>query len=92
MSEIPVPSEADNAGRDHHPVAFSMFMEGGALKPDQTLGKTDEARASSLKCHAHRSRFCGRLRQARRCGYRCVRDVIFYVGDSAGGFHGGPAQ
>lgn len=38
MSEIPVPSEADNAGRDHHPVAFSMFMAGGALKPDQRTG------------------------------------------------------
>ena len=42
MSEIRVPSEADNAGRDHHPVAFSMFMAGGGLKPGQTVGKTDD--------------------------------------------------
>src|SRR5882672_11408260 len=42
MCEIRNPSEADNAGRDHHPVAFSMFMAGGGIKPGQTVGKTDD--------------------------------------------------
>lgn len=42
MCEIRNPSEADNAGRDHHPVAFSMWMAGGGVKPGQIVGKTDD--------------------------------------------------
>jgi uncharacterized protein (DUF1501 family) len=42
MCEIRNPAEADNAGRDHHPVAFSMWMAGGGIKPGQTVGKTDD--------------------------------------------------
>jgi hypothetical protein len=42
MCEIRDPSEAGNAGRDHHPVAFSMFMAGGGIKAGQTVGKTDD--------------------------------------------------
>ncbi|MDP9170060.1 MAG: DUF1501 domain-containing protein [Acidobacteriota bacterium] len=42
MCEIRNPSEADNAGRDHHPVAFSMWMAGGGIKPGQIVGKTDD--------------------------------------------------
>ncbi len=42
MCEIRNPSEADNAGRDHHPLAFSMWMAGGGIKPGLTLGKTDD--------------------------------------------------
>ncbi|HWD98919.1 MAG TPA: DUF1501 domain-containing protein, partial [Bryobacteraceae bacterium] len=42
MCEIRNPSEADNAGRDHHPVAYSMWMAGGGIKPGQVVGKTDD--------------------------------------------------
>jgi hypothetical protein len=42
MCEIRNPNEADNAGRDHHPVAYSMWMAGGGLKAGQVVGKTDD--------------------------------------------------
>jgi uncharacterized protein (DUF1501 family) len=32
----------DNAGRDHHPQAFTAWLAGGGIKPGVTLGKTDE--------------------------------------------------
>ncbi|BDC49507.1 sulfatase [Bryobacterales bacterium F-183] len=42
MSEIRRPDEADNAGRDHHPNGYSIWMAGGGVKPGMTLGATDE--------------------------------------------------
>jgi uncharacterized protein (DUF1501 family) len=42
MSEIRRPDEADNAGRDHHPNGYSIWMAGGGVKPGQVIGKTDE--------------------------------------------------
>jgi len=42
MSEIRRPEEADNAGRDHHPNGYSIWMAGGGVKPGQVIGKTDE--------------------------------------------------
>lgn len=42
MSEIRRPDEADNAGRDHHPNGYSIWMAGGGIKPGQVIGKTDE--------------------------------------------------
>ena len=42
MSEIRKPEEAGNAGRDHHPVAYSMWMAGGGIRAGQVVGKTDE--------------------------------------------------
>ncbi len=42
MSEIRRPEEADNAGRDHHPDGFSIWMAGGGVKAGQTIGQTDE--------------------------------------------------
>ncbi len=42
MSEIRRPEEADNAGRDHHPNGFSLWLAGGGIKGGQILGKTDE--------------------------------------------------
>ncbi|MEZ5394631.1 MAG: DUF1501 domain-containing protein [Bryobacterales bacterium] len=41
MVEIRKPEEAANAGRDHHPHAFSMWMAGGGLKGGLTYGETD---------------------------------------------------
>ncbi len=42
MSEIRRPEEADNAGRDHHPNGFSLWLAGGGIKGGQVIGKTDE--------------------------------------------------
>jgi hypothetical protein len=42
MSEIRKPEDADNAGRDHHPVAYSMWMAGGGIKAGTVVGKTDD--------------------------------------------------
>lgn len=42
MVEIRKPWEAENAGRDHHPHAFSMWMAGGGMKGGHVHGETDE--------------------------------------------------
>ena len=42
MSEIRKPEDAGNAGRDHHPVAYSMWMAGGGIKGGRVIGKTDD--------------------------------------------------
>lgn len=42
MSELRRPDEADNAGRDHHPNGFTIWMAGGGVKAGQTIGRTDE--------------------------------------------------
>jgi hypothetical protein len=42
MSEIRRPEEAGNAGRDHHPDGFSMWLAGGGIRGGQVIGKTDE--------------------------------------------------
>jgi Protein of unknown function (DUF1501) len=42
MVEIRDPRDANNAGRDHHPLAYSMFLAGGGIKGGQVIGKTDD--------------------------------------------------
>jgi hypothetical protein len=42
MVEIRKPEDASNAGRDHHPNAFSMWAAGGGLRGGYTHGATDE--------------------------------------------------
>ena len=42
MCELRNPADLSSAGRDHHPVAFSMWMAGGGIKPGQIVGKTDD--------------------------------------------------
>ncbi|MGH9786174.1 MAG: DUF1501 domain-containing protein [Terriglobia bacterium] len=34
--------EEGNAGRDHHPAAYSMWLAGGGTRGGQVIGKTDE--------------------------------------------------
>lgn len=55
MSEIRKPEEADSAGRDHHPVAYSMWMAGGGIKGGQVVGSTDDLCFNILedKVHVH---------------------------------------
>ncbi len=42
MVEIRKTSDPENAGRDHHPLAYSMFLSGGGIQGGQVVGKTDE--------------------------------------------------
>ncbi len=42
MVEIRKPEDAGNAGRDHHPNAYSLWMAGGGVKGGQVHGATDE--------------------------------------------------
>jgi hypothetical protein len=36
------PALGRNAGRDHHPQAYTMWMAGGGIKPGMTYGATDD--------------------------------------------------
>ena len=42
LAEIRNTSETDNAGRDHHPLAYSMWLAGGGIKGGQVIGATDD--------------------------------------------------
>jgi uncharacterized protein (DUF1501 family) len=42
MVEIRDPRDVNNAGRDHHPLAYSLFLAGGGIKGGQVIGKTDD--------------------------------------------------
>lgn len=55
MSEIRRPEEADNAGRDHHPEGYSLWMAGGGVKGGQVIGKTDDLglRITEDPIHVH---------------------------------------
>ncbi len=55
MCEIRNPADVDNAGRDHHPVAYSMWLAGGGIKGGQVVGKTDELCFNIVedKIHVH---------------------------------------
>lgn len=48
-------SDPENMGRDHHPLAYSMFMAGGGIKGGQVVGKTDELGFNIIedKVHVH---------------------------------------
>jgi uncharacterized protein (DUF1501 family) len=55
MVEIRNTSDPDGAGRDHHPIAYSMWMAGGGIKGGQVVGKTDDLGFNILedKVHVH---------------------------------------
>ena len=42
MQEVRNTLDPDNAGRDHHPNAYSMFLAGGGVKSGTVLGRTDD--------------------------------------------------
>ncbi len=42
MSEIRKPEETANAGRDHHPVAYSAWMAGGGIKAGTVVSGNDD--------------------------------------------------
>src|SRR5580658_6942628 len=55
MVEIRDPRDVNNAGRDHHPLAYSLFLAGGGIKGGQVVGKTDELCMNVVedKVHVH---------------------------------------
>jgi hypothetical protein len=55
MVEIRDPRDVNNAGRDHHPLAYSLLMAGGGIKGGQVLGKTDDLCMNIVedKVHVH---------------------------------------
>lgn len=53
MVEIRKPEEAANAGRDHQPGAYSMWMAGGGVKAGYVHGETDELCLSITKDPVH---------------------------------------
>jgi hypothetical protein len=55
MVEIRKTSDPENAGRDHHPLAYSMMLAGGGIKGGQVVGKTDDLGFNIVedKIHVH---------------------------------------
>lgn len=55
MVEIRNTADPDNAGRDHHPLAYSMFLAGGGIKGGTVVGKTDDIGFNIVedKVHVH---------------------------------------
>lgn len=55
MSELRRPEEAGNAGRDHHPNGYSMWLAGGGIKGGQVVGRTDDLGLNIVedKVHVH---------------------------------------
>ena len=55
MVEIRNTQDPENAGRDHHPLAYSMFLAGGGIKGGTVVGKTDDIgfNIEEDKVHVH---------------------------------------
>jgi hypothetical protein len=55
MVENRVTSDPENAGRDHHPFGYSIFLAGGGIKGGTVVGKTDELgfKVVEDKVHVH---------------------------------------
>jgi uncharacterized protein DUF1501 len=55
MVEVRNSSDPENAGRDHHPFGYSMFMAGGGIRGGTVVGKTDELGFNVVedKVHVH---------------------------------------
>jgi len=55
VCEVRNTMEEGNAGRDHHPQGYSMWLAGGGIKGGQVIGKTDEMGffVAEDKVHVH---------------------------------------
>jgi uncharacterized protein (DUF1501 family) len=55
VCEVRNTMEEGNAGRDHHPQGYSMWLAGGGVKGGQVIGKTDEMGffVTDEKVHIH---------------------------------------
>lgn len=53
MVEIRNTSDPENAGRDHHPNAYTMWLAGGGIKGGQVIGKTDDLGFNVVEDRVH---------------------------------------
>jgi hypothetical protein len=53
MQEVRNTLDPENAGRDHHPNCYSMFLAGGGVKAGSVVGKTDELCFNSVEDPVH---------------------------------------
>jgi hypothetical protein len=53
MVEIRDPRDVNNAGRDHHPLAYSLFLAGGGIKGGTVIGKTDDLCMNVVEDRVH---------------------------------------
>lgn len=53
MVEVRNTSDPENAGRDHHPNGFTMWLAGGGIKGGQTIGETDELGFNIVRDKVH---------------------------------------
>lgn len=55
MSEMRRPDEAENAGRDHHPNGYSLWLAGAGIRGGQVIGRTDDLGLNIVedKVHVH---------------------------------------
>jgi len=53
LVEMRNPRDASNAGRDHHPAAYSMWMAGGGIRGGYVHGETDELCLKVVKDPVH---------------------------------------
>lgn len=53
MQEVRNTLDPDNAGRDHHPNAYSMFLAGGGMKRGAVIGKTDDLAFNAVEDPVH---------------------------------------
>lgn len=51
--EIRNTASRDSYGRDHHPMAYSMWLAGGGIRGGQVIGKTDELGFSVVEDPVH---------------------------------------
>jgi uncharacterized protein (DUF1501 family) len=53
MVEVRNTSDPENAGRDHHPNGYTMWLAGGGIKGGQVLGKTDDLGFNIVEDRVH---------------------------------------
>jgi arylsulfatase A-like enzyme len=53
MVEIRNTSDPENAGRDHHPNAYTMWLAGGGIKPGTVIGRTDDLGFNIVEDRVH---------------------------------------
>lgn len=53
IAELRKAGDFENAGRDHHPEGFSMWLAGGGTQPGLILGETDELGLKIVRDRVH---------------------------------------
>jgi len=53
MVENRMPGQQDSLGRDHHRLAFSMWLAGGGIKGGQVVGKSDDLGFNVIEGQVH---------------------------------------